>query len=58
MPMSYTYATYVFVNLLLFVVRHHDPEIEAGCPSWLCTQRSLSASRSVQRSCSRFVVRS
>jgi hypothetical protein len=25
MPMSYAYATYVFVNLLLFVMKHHDP---------------------------------
>lgn len=30
MPMSYTYATYVFVNLLLFVVRHHDPRDRGG----------------------------
>ena len=30
LPMSYAYATYVFINLLLFVVKHHDPRDRGG----------------------------
>ena len=32
MPMSYAYATYVFINLLLFVMKHHDPRDRGGLP--------------------------
>jgi hypothetical protein len=30
MLMSYAYATYVFINLLLFVIKHHDPRDRGG----------------------------
>ena len=32
MSMSYAYATYVFINLLLFVMKHHDPRDRGGLP--------------------------
>ena len=32
MPMSLAYATYVFINLLLFVMKHHDPKDRGGLP--------------------------
>jgi hypothetical protein len=32
MPMSYAYASYVFINLLLFVVKHPDPKDRGGLP--------------------------
>jgi hypothetical protein len=32
MPMSHAYATYVFINLLLFVTKHHDPRDRGGLP--------------------------
>ena len=30
LPMSYAYATYVFINLLLFVMKHRDPRDRGG----------------------------
>lgn len=30
MPISYAYATYVFINLLLFVMKHRDPRDRDG----------------------------
>jgi hypothetical protein len=30
LPMSYAYATYVFINLLLFVMKHYDPRDRGG----------------------------
>ena len=32
MPMSHAYATYVFINLLLFVLKHHDRRDTGGLP--------------------------
>jgi hypothetical protein len=32
MSMSYAYATYVFINLLLFVMKHHAPRDRGGLP--------------------------
>jgi hypothetical protein len=32
MPMSYVYATYVFINLLFFVMKHHNPRDRGGMP--------------------------
>jgi len=32
MPMSHSYATYVFINLLLFIMKHHDPRDTGGLP--------------------------
>jgi hypothetical protein len=32
MPMSYAYATYVLINLLLFVMRHSNPRDRGGLP--------------------------
>ena len=32
MSMSYAYATYVFINLLLFVMKHHDPRDRGRLP--------------------------
>ena len=32
MPMSYGYAAYVFINLLLFVMKHHDPRNRGRLP--------------------------
>jgi hypothetical protein len=29
-PTSYAYATYVFINLLLFVMKHRDPRDRGG----------------------------
>ncbi len=35
MPMSHAYATYVFINLMLFVMKHHDPRDRGGLPFML-----------------------
>ena len=32
MPMSHAYATYVFINLMLFVMKHHDRSDTGGLP--------------------------
>jgi hypothetical protein len=32
MPMSHAYATYVFINMLLFVMKHHDRKDTGGLP--------------------------
>src|SRR5579863_6594102 len=32
MPMSHAYATYVFINLLLFLMKHHDRADTGGLP--------------------------
>jgi hypothetical protein len=32
MPMSYAYATYVLINLLLFVIKHSHPRDRGGLP--------------------------
>ena len=32
MPMSHAYATYVFINMLLFMLKHHDPKETGGLP--------------------------
>lgn len=32
LPMSYAYAAYVLINLLLFVMKHHDPKDRGGMP--------------------------
>ena len=32
MPMSHAYATYVFFNLVLFLVKHPDPKYTGGLP--------------------------
>jgi hypothetical protein len=32
MPMSYAYAAYVFINLLLFVMKHSNPRDRGGLP--------------------------
>jgi hypothetical protein len=32
MPMSHAYATYVFINLLLFLLKHHDRADTGGLP--------------------------
>ena len=32
MPMSYAYATYVLINLLLFVMKHSNPRDRGGIP--------------------------
>jgi hypothetical protein len=32
MPMAHAYATYVFVNLLLFLMKHHDRADTGGLP--------------------------
>ena len=58
LQMSHAYATYVFINLLVFDMKHHDYSDTWGCSSWLRTRRSRSESRLVQPSCSRFAVRS
>jgi hypothetical protein len=31
-PMSYAYASYVLINLLRFVMNHHDPRDRGGLP--------------------------
>jgi hypothetical protein len=35
MPMSHAYATYVFINLLLFVMKHHGRADTGGLPFML-----------------------
>jgi len=32
MPMAHAYATYVFINLLLFVMKHSNPRDRGGLP--------------------------
>jgi hypothetical protein len=35
MAMGHAYATYVFLNLMLFVMKHHDPKDRGGLPFML-----------------------
>jgi hypothetical protein len=46
LPMSYEYATYVFINLLLFIMKHHD-SMDTGGLSFMVVYATVALGVSV-----------